>query len=105
MKPKRLDHQNRVKFFSHSKNANISAEKYLQELRELYSNSNYGDEIKKETLIRDKFITGIDNTQIKSLLFLQDPDHLTINKCLELAASIKLTIAPKPDEQFFGNEA
>ena len=52
LKPKRFDLQNRAKLFTH-KQSQISAAKFLEELRELYDLSNYGDQITKDQVIRD----------------------------------------------------
>ena len=49
-KPKRFDLQNRKKLFTHNQ-AQTSASRYLEELRELYELSNYGENISKEQLI------------------------------------------------------
>ena len=87
LKPKRFDLQSRGKLFEHKQLANVSATSYLQELRDLYSLSNYPDTILKDTLLRDLFINGSSSIEAKRLFFQQDSDNLTIDRCLQLASS------------------
>ena len=64
LKPTRFDLQNRAKLFTH-KQSQISAAKFLEELRELYDLSNYGDQITKDQIIRDLFISGTVASEVK----------------------------------------
>ena len=93
LKPKRFDLQNREKLFSH-RQSNSSAAKYLDELRELYSLSNYGETVTKESLIRDLFIAGITSNDAKCMIFQQDSDTLTLDRCLHLVSSYESVNGP-----------
>ena len=88
LKPKRFDLQNRGKLFEF-KQGSSSAGKYLQDLRELYARSNYPEQIGKETLIRDLFVAGVTSIEAKRLLFQEDSDKLTIDRCVHLVSSFE----------------
>ena len=85
----RFDLQNRGKLFSFKQTGNVPAAKFLQEIRELYAVINYPDAVAKETLIRDLFISGIASVEAKLLLFQQDIDTLSTDKCLLLVSSFE----------------
>ena len=74
LKPKRFDLQNREKLFS-LKQSHLSAVKFLEELRELYDLSNYGDTIHKNELIRDLFIAGLSLNEAKCIIHQQDSEN------------------------------
>ena len=93
LKLQRFDLQNCQRFFECKQNPDISASKYLQELRELYALTNYPAAVPKETLIRDWFIAGTSSPDAKCLLFQQDSDTLTMEKCLHLVSSFELVSA------------
>ena len=88
LKPRRYDLRNREKLFSH-KQAQSSAAKYLEELRELYDLSNYGENITKEQLIRDLFIAGITSNEARCIIFQQDSETVTTEQCLHLVSSFE----------------
>ena len=89
LKPTRFDLQNRGKLFSFKQTGNVPAAKFLQEIRELYAVTNYPDAVAKDTLIRDLFISGIASVEAKRLLFQQDIDTLSTDKCLLLVSSFE----------------
>ena len=88
LKPKRFDLQNREKLFS-LKQSHLSAVKFLEELRELYDLSNYGDTIHKNELIRDLFIAGLSLNEAKCIIHQQDSEKLTIDRSLHLVSSFE----------------
>ena len=89
LKPKRFDLQNRGKLFELKQRPNVSATKFLQELRDLYALANYPDAVPKDILLRDLFIAGSASIDAKRLLFQQDADTLTIDKCIHLVSSFE----------------
>lgn len=88
LKPKRFDLQNRGKLFTH-KQDQVHASKFAEQLRELYDLSNYGANVTKDQLIRDLFIAGVSSNEARRLLYQQDSDALTIDKCIHLVSSFE----------------
>ena len=86
-KPKRFDLQKRGKLFEFIQGINVLAAKYLQDLRQLHERTKYLAEVPQETLIRDLFISGVASSEAKRLLFQEDSDTLTIDRCLHLVTS------------------
>ena len=89
LKPKRFDLQNREKLFNFVQRPGIPAAKYLQELRELCTITNYEEQVSKDTLLRDLFIAGIASPEAKRLIFQQELDNLTLDRCLHLVSSFE----------------
>ncbi len=93
LKPKRFDLQNREKLFTH-RQSQVTAAKFLEELRELYDLSNYGHEVTKDQLIRDLFIAGIASRDARCLIFQQDSEQLTLDQCVHLVSSFEAVCSP-----------
>ena len=89
LKPKRLDLQNRGKLFAFKQGTNMSAMQYLQELRQLYNLTGYPEQVGREMLIRDLFTSGISSSDARRLLFQEDSDNLTLDRCLHLVSSFE----------------
>ena len=89
LKPTRFDLQNREKLFCCIQRAGVSAVKFVQEIRDLYSLTGYQEQVSKDLLIRDLFVSGIASTEAKRLLFQEEPDSLTIERCLNLVTSFE----------------
>ena len=87
LKPKHFDLQNHGKLFEFKQGKNVPSAKYLQDLRQLYEQTNYLAEVPQETLIHDLFISDIASSEAKQLLFQKDSDTLTIDCCLHLVTS------------------
>ena len=87
LKSQRFNLQNRRKLFRFQQSPHIIAGKFMQELRELYTQTNYPDAVPQETLLRDLFIAGVASSDAQYLLFQQDSDALTFGKCLHLVSS------------------
>ena len=88
------------------KQSQVSAAKFLEELRELYDFdlSNYGNTVTQEQLIRDLFIAGIASNEAKCIIFQQDSDTLTTNQCLHLVSSFEsVNTCSKSDRPFFSS--
>ena len=88
LKPKRFNLQNREKLLN-LRQSQVSASKFLEEIRELYDLSNYGDTIARDTLIRDIFIAGIASKEARCLIYQQNSDDLTTAQCLHLVSSFE----------------
>ena len=93
LKPKRFDLQNREKLLN-MRQSQISAAKFLDEIRELYDLANYGVTIDRDTLIRDIFIAGIASKEAKCLIYQQNSDELTTDQCLHLVSSFESVNSP-----------
>ena len=89
LKPKRLDLQNGGKLFAFKQGTNMSAMLYLQELRQLYNLTGYPEQVGREMLIRDLFISRISCSDARRLLFQEDSDNLTLDRCLHLVSSFE----------------
>ena len=89
LKPKRFDLQNREKLFTCKQSQQVTAAKYVEQLRELFDLSNYGDNVAKELLIRDLFIAGIASSDARCLLYQQDSSNLSMAQCLHLVSSFE----------------
>ena len=98
LKPKRLDLQNRGKLFAFKQGTTMSAMLYLQELRQLYNLTCYPEQVEREMLIRDLFISGISSSDARRLLFQEDSENLTLDRCLHLVSSFETV-------QHFSSEA
>ena len=83
------DLQNREKLFNFVQRPGIPVAKYLQELRELYTITNYEEQVSKDTLLRDVFIAGTASSEAKHLIFQQEFDSLTLDHCLHLVSSFE----------------
>ena len=83
-----MDLQNRGKLLSF-KQGNLTAMQYLYELRQLYSLTNYPDQVNKETLLRDLFISGITSSEARRILFQEDADTLSLDRCLHLVSTFE----------------
>ena len=68
-KPQRFDLQNHRKLLRFWQSPHITAEKFMQELRELYTQTNYPDAVPRGTLLRDLFIAGVASSDAQHLLF------------------------------------
>lgn len=89
LKPKRLDLQNRGKLFAYTQSTGMSAMQYLHELRKLYKLTNYPEQVDRETLLRDLFISGISSPDARRLLFQEDSDNLSLDRCIHLVSSFE----------------
>ena len=93
LKPQRFDSQNRRKLFRFQQSPHITAGKFMQELQELYTQTNYPDTVPQETLLRDLFIVGVALSDAQRLLFQQDSDALTLDKCLHLVSNFESALS------------
>ena len=87
LKPQRHDLQSRMKLLDLKQTSDASS--FLQLLRTTYLDSNYGESIKKEIIIRDLFIHGLRDDAARRLIFQQNLDTLTTENCLSLVTSFE----------------
>jgi len=87
LKPQRHDLKCRMKLFDMKQTNDASS--FLQLLRTTYLDSNYGESIKRDILIRDLFIHGLRDDAARRLIFQQNLDTLTTENCLSLVTSFE----------------
>lgn len=95
LKPQRFDLRNRMRLFD-AKQSSSDAATFLQQLRSLYLETNYGDSINRDTLIRDIFIHGLRDEEARRLVHQEDLDSLTLEKCLSLVSSFETAASTLP---------
>ncbi|XP_063393306.1 uncharacterized protein DDB_G0289917-like [Cydia fagiglandana] len=77
----------RYNFFSRQQNSDEDFEEYVTVITNLSNYCEFGT--LKESLIKDKFVIGISDKKVKQRLLQED--NLTIEKCLKIAKSMKLS--------------
>ncbi|XP_063539281.1 uncharacterized protein LOC134748426 [Cydia strobilella] len=77
----------RYNFFSRQQNSDEEFEEYVTAITNLSNSCEFST--LKESLIKDKFVIGISDKKVKQRLLQED--NLTIDKCLKIAKSMKLS--------------
>lgn len=97
LRPQRLDLQNRMKLFDMRQGSEKSTS-FLQKLRELILDAGYGENIERETLVRDLFVHGLDNDDARRLIYQREFTGLTVATCVNLVSSFEVVHGSSPKE-------